>query len=610
MCGIAGVFGQPGLEVSPRTLKRMTDALAHRGPDGEGFWFSQSRGVGLGHRRLAIIDLSPAGRQPMLSSDGRYVITFNGEIYNYIELRNELIALGDEFRTGTDTEVLLTLFSRFGQASLSRLEGMFAFAIWDNKEKNLFCARDRIGEKPFYFARTPEGTFYFASEMKALFKAGIRRAIRKDRLYDYLAFGTVEDPEDQSSTFFEGIFQLPPAHCMSFGQGQTPIFERYWDLRDLSNTAPPLDMQQAVERYRELFEGALRRRLRADVPIGTCLSGGLDSSSITATLSRFRKSEFFSQKSFSARMHDPELDEGRFMQEVVAQTGVEPHFVWMDARRAADQFDKVLFFNEEPIISTAVISHWEVMRLASENGVVVLIDGQGPDEMLAGYTGYYDIYFKELFASNPIALARELSAYQEMVGRSFDYSLGFRLRARFPKLFSTLSPVRNRMFNAYPEDLNPEYAVEFSRRRSPFRNFHSLNEALIHSTTRRGLTFLLRMCDRNSMAFSREVRLPFLSHDLVEFSFSLPPEMKIFNGWTKFILRKAMEPTLPPAITWRRDKKGFATPQESWMADPVFNNRIQEAGSHLRRLGLISKPKLENGFRYLCASQILREKDS
>jgi asparagine synthase (glutamine-hydrolysing) len=299
MCGFVGSLSPPG-RIPKESIFRATCSLAHRGPDGDGFWIDSKEQVGLGHRRLAIIDLSDAGRQPMAYSNGRYHLTFNGEIYNYVELRADLEARGHRFVSTSDTEVLLALFSEKKEKCLDELDGMFAFAIWDDKERRLFAARDRFGEKPFYYG-LHEGTFYFGSEMKALWAAGVPRVTADAMIYNYLAEGFMYDPRNLSRTFFNGISKLKAAHYFYISPDDLEAKQiRYWTLEEqvLDQEIPEAD---AEERFRELFTESVKRRLRSDVPVGSSLSGGLDSSLVVCTIDRLNKETSVRQATFSAR---------------------------------------------------------------------------------------------------------------------------------------------------------------------------------------------------------------------------------------------------------------------------------------------------------------------
>ena len=582
MCGIAGIYRLDGSRVDRASLDAMTHTLRHRGPDGEACWIAPDGSVGLGHRRLAIVDLSAKGAQPMCRDD-RFVITYNGEIYNYVELRRSLCSRGHRFSSESDTEVLLASYQEFGASCLEHLEGMFAFAIWDSRDQKLFCARDRFGEKPFHYVYEPGRVFAFASEMKSLFRWGSGRVVRPARLYDYLAYGLLEDARDKGATFFEGIRRLPAAHALTVDARSGLRVDRYWSLPASPRPDPP-PFEEAREQFRGLFVDSVRRRLRSDVPVGSSLSGGVDSGSVVCTVKEILGDQGGGRHSFSARFDDPSLDEGPFMDAITAKAGSAPHFVWPTAEGLAEHLDHVFFHQEEPFISTSVYAHWEVMRLAREAEVKVLLDGQGADETLGGYEPYFRILFKELYATDRTALHREQRAYATRYGPHGRFGLTLRDRAevRFPGTTSLLGRLRRwSRRSANPLGLHPEFRAAHLRREPPVVRFTTLHGALRYSTEDYGLEYLLRFGDRNSMAFGREIRLPFLSHELVEFAFSLPARYKIGDGWTKRILRHAMADTAPDPVVWRVRKLGFEAPQAAWLATPGVRDLVAKARSTL-----------------------------
>ncbi|HLG35625.1 MAG TPA: asparagine synthase (glutamine-hydrolyzing), partial [Bacteroidia bacterium] len=370
MCGIAGILSFSN-RAEERMVRKMTDTLHHRGPDGEGVWMNGSAQICLGHRRLSIIDLSDSGRQPMHFADGRYTITYNGEIYNYVELKEELKKKGCRFVSTSDTEVLLALYDFKKEQCLAELDGMFAFAIWDEKEKTLFCARDRFGEKPFYY-HINENYFAFASEMKALFATDMEKTPGRKKIYDYLLYSALEDSADRSSTFYENIIQLEASHYLLVSADKTFVKKRYWDI-DINVRDHDITEKDAAAKFRELLTLSVRRRLRSDVPVGSSLSGGLDSSSIVMLIDRMKKDGRV-QKTFSARFENFIRDEGRFMQMVIDKSNVEPHFVFPTVKSAIENMKMVAYHQEEPIGSTSIMAQYEVMKLAKENNIKVLLD--------------------------------------------------------------------------------------------------------------------------------------------------------------------------------------------------------------------------------------------
>jgi asparagine synthase (glutamine-hydrolysing) len=538
MCGIAGILSFNAGSVSLEKLKSMTDSIAHRGPDGEGHWISESGNIGLGHRRLSIIDLSSAGHQPMHFLD-RYSITFNGEIYNYLELKNELIEQGYNFQTNTDTEVLLMLYHLDGASCLSKLDGMWAFAIWDDEKKELFCARDRFGEKPFFYYKDNDG-FHFASEMKALWAAGIPKRENKERFDAFANEGRQFDETRLNETFYQEIFCLEHSHWMNVKTDGKIEIQRYYDI-DWQNQNFQGSFQEACDEFKRLFQISLTRRCRSDVAVGTSLSGGLDSSSIVCNMKDLIGSDHITPHTFSARFQGFKKDEEYFIEKVIEKTGVIPHYTWPSGEEMHKDFEKLCWHQEEPFGSASIYAQYRVQQLAKEHNVTVLIDGQGADEILAGYVFYYTSYLLSLH------------------GKESKVNLGL----EYERYLDFHTPHRG-----WKKKLIAWTSYYFWRHKwSNIKNgiYPMLNQLLYENTMQGGLQELLRYADRNSMAHSREVRLPFLNKDLVEFCFSLPDEYKLNSGWTKFVMRTAFDAVLPSEIAWRKEKVGFEPPQNEWL---------------------------------------------
>ncbi|MCW3462079.1 asparagine synthase (glutamine-hydrolyzing) [Chitinophaga nivalis] len=584
MCGIAGLLHKNAEAIRMDAIKRMTDVIAHRGPDGDGQWISPNGHVGLGHRRLSIIDLSTGGDQPMHYADKRYTITFNGEIYNYIELKQKLISKGYTFQSTSDTEVLLALYDAEKEGCLTSLDGMFAFAIWDEKEQTLFFARDRFGEKPFHYAFTPEKYFVFGSEMKSLWAYGIPRVRNNKMLYRYLVYNEIMNEEDLAETFFDGILRLKPAH---YGILHFPSFKlkikQYWDI-NYRQVNDEITEREAKEKFRDLFLTSVGRRLRSDVPVGSSLSGGLDSSLIVCAINHLQQDKGGSQHTFSARFPGFKKDEGVYMDKVIAQTNANAHFVYPDAEHFFENMSTITWHQEEPFGSASISAQNAVMKLAKEKNITVLLDGQGADEILAGYHIYYYSFFHELRSGDRSTYKAQLEKYHRLQagnninGLSYQGDLKSWVKSKFPAALLKLIKNKRQQLAAIrspfiSRDFIAEYAVEESRMLQT--NIH-LNHSLYNSTTGAGLQELLRYADRNSMQYSREVRLPFLSHELVTFLFTLPARYKIFDGWTKYLMRIAFEDILPQDITWRKDKIGYEPPQQSWMDATAVKAQIND----------------------------------
>ena len=612
MCGITGIFRFDGLNVDLHQLRTMCDSISHRGPDGEGQWISANGKIGLGHRRLSIIDLSPAAAQPMHYLEERYTITFNGEIYNYLELKAQLRSKGYVFKTASDTEVLLALYDHKKEKCLDDLDGMFAFVIHDNVENSLFCARDRFGEKPFYFS-IQDKVLLFGSEMKALMAGGVKPVLSHKRLHYFLAFNLYQDPADQGSTFYENIRQLPPAHYMNVSANGKITGKKYWQL-DLKKEIRITEMD-AQERFLELFTGSLSRRLRSDVPVGSSLSGGLDSSAIVLLIDKM-KATGQKQKTFSARFRDFSKDEGSYMEMVGKKAGsVELNFIWPDEELLISEFDKICHHQEEPFGSTSIVAQWAVMKLAKEHNVTVLLDGQGADELLAGYRPFFTPFLNSLLAKSSPEYERERQALKNIQG--FDFSPGIRTRTMLkqPGVFNVLSKTSHLLIARKKKKYsNPAYHEDLSARVNdlhlPFEG--ELNDDLRTAQQRvlgrAGFSPLLRYADRSSMAFSRELRLPFLDKEFAEFCFAIPDQLKIHDGWTKFIQRKVFENILPEQICWRKDKVGFETPQEKWMNHPDMQGRIKDSAALLRKEKIVNgKPGISD-WKLLMAAKLFEKK--
>ncbi len=609
MCGIAGIFKQDN-SIEFNTLQTMTNAIAHRGPDGEGHWISNDKNVGFGHRRLSIIDLTQDGKQPMHYAEGRYSITFNGEIYNYIEIKETLIQKGYQFHSKSDTEVLLALFHEKKEKCLQDLDGMFAFVIWDAKERKLFCARDRFGEKPFYYHYKKGKEFVFASEMKAIFASGIPKNSNWDMVGNFLFSGHyVSNPHQPEHTFFEDIYKLDNAHYLWIDEKLNLSKHKYWDI-DYTKQNENITFEQAQTQFKELFYTSLKHRLRSDVAVGSSLSGGLDSSTIVCAIDNLNKSGDIIQKTFSARFEGFAKDEGKFMNYVINKTKVEPHFTFPDEAKMVIDLEKLCYHQEEPFGSASMFAQWEVMKLAKENNVTVLIDGQGADEILAGYHNYYDMFFRELAQKDQNLFQKELSLYQNNINPTYEYTtydiplekkydLKTSLKRFVKKIYfgnsdyqvNNNSSVFHKDF--WNEKLNKNLIEDKEMTKFQHETKSNLSKGLYYNTMKNGLQDLLRYADRNSMAHSREVRLPFLNHHLVEFLFTLPNSFKIADGWTKILLRKSFEDILPTEITWRKDKIGYEPPQKNWLNMPKIKEMIEEGKSILIKEKIIN-PSLQS----------------
>lgn len=576
MCGFVVVIS-PAVPVQLQLVERLRDTLAHRGPDAAGAWIHASRRLGMGFRRLAIVDRSAAADQPMITPDKRLTIVFNGEIYNYIELRAELKALGHEFHTSSDTEVLLQAYRAWGRDCLSRLNGMFAFVIHDATTGELFAARDRFGEKPLFLGRGRFGLVVLASEMKAILAHPL---VSIDADMDAVGkYGQSAWYEDGEQTFFDHIRRVPPAHAVVLGMdGAVKTQWRYWT--PVHGNFLELEPQKAVERFRDLLEASVRTRLRADVPVGSSLSGGLDSSVIVGLLAEQKSASSFRQNTFSACFpEDPTMSEDREIDQVVSHTSVNSYRVVPDGEGLKRESLEMHWHQEEPVLSASIYLQWCVARLAAQNSTTVLLDGQGADELLGGYQSYFKLQQLDLLdrgehldaAKQTLRFNRGLEAasgqYQD-AGRRFNSKVAYSIDE-----LSDLKRKRPAVYY-YPYEVGVPAPLPGMRMR------RTMAEALLYN----GLPTLLRYADRNSMAFSREARLPYLDYELVDFCLSLPDSLLVRRGWQKWILREAAGLSIPAAIRWRTDKVGYAAPLDRWLRgslkewaqDRAFDTRLRD----------------------------------
>lgn len=574
MCGIAGIVTLDSFDAA--SLVSMTQVVKHRGPDGYGFayfgpgpksgcelihneerWPSfQKLSVGLGNRRLAILDLSPLGNQPMQIDDGALTITYNGEVYNYLEIRRELEAAGQTFRSRTDTEVILRGYQQWGSECLNRFNGMWAFAIWDRARQRLFCARDRFGVKPFYYALGIR-CFLFGSEIKQILEfPGSRRTANDRIVFQYLEQNLLDHTEE---TFFKDVSQLPAGHYLTLDLSQgslAPQIRRYWDLS--LDQSRKLSVDEASDEFLGRFKKAVTLRMRSDVPVGSCLSGGLDSSAVVCMATKLCPGNDFHV--FSSCFDDETHDEREYIREVVATTGVQSHLVYPMPEEFWHRFEKLIWHQDEPVGGASVYAQWCVMEQARRAGIPVLLDGQGGDETLCGYRKFQYLYLWMLLKkANPKLLAeallwlrngsRPLWSWEDAAR----YMPGFLTQAS--SLTARVSP--------------PSFARQERHWIQNLWLFDGLSQRQKVDLVAYSIPALLHYEDRNSMAHSIEARVPFLDYELAAFLVNCPPSFKLRHGWSKWILRNAMKGILPEKIRLRKTKLGFGTPQAKWLRNEL-----------------------------------------
>jgi asparagine synthase (glutamine-hydrolysing) len=577
MCGINGIVlssRAPEGRVERGVLERMRDVIRHRGPDDCGIYLDGN--AGLGHRRLSIVDVS-GGHQPMPNEDGSLHVVYNGEIYNHSDYREGLEARGHTYRTHCDTETILHLYEEKGARCVEDLRGMFAFAVWDSRRRELFIARDRLGVKPLYYVHREDGSLFFASEIKALLEA---RAARPELNYralpDYLAnHGTSGD-----ETLFEGVRRLPPGHTMLWRDGRVEI-KKYWDVsytpKDGGGDGRAKSDEEYVSEWSELFRTSVRLRLMADVPLGMFLSGGIDSSAIAAVMSRMVSEPI---KTFSVAFAEREANELSYARLVAEEFKTDHHEVTVSPREFFDALPRLVWHEDEPLAHPSSVALYFVSRLAARH-VKVVLTGEGSDEMLAGYERYYKTVLQLRLGPHyhrlaPRALRRALAA------RVFGLPAASRVRHKMTRTFLCLEPNVESLyfdnFAVFPASMQRELLTAEARERAgstldPYADMRryfdsaeadSLLERMLYADTKTYLHELLMKQDQMSMAASIESRVPFLDHRLVEYTARMPERMKLRRGFnTKYVLRRAMKGVLPEAIL-TRGKMGFPVPVGKW----------------------------------------------
>jgi asparagine synthase (glutamine-hydrolysing) len=569
MCGIAGGWwAKPDHAV--RRLPLALEKLKHRGPDDDGYQLYPMGGtaVALGHTRLSIIDLSAAGHQPMHSRDGRWAIVFNGEIYNYRELRTELQAKGHSFSTDSDTEVLLAAWAEWGVACLPRLVGMFAFVVLDKTNATLTCVRDAFGIKPFFYS-SEEGRFAFASELPALLELlPDKPALNWQRSYDYLVHGDYDSSQD---TFYSNALHLQPGHWLQVdaATGQITRPQRWWRPQVEERTG--WRFEDAVEQVREQFLNNIRLHLRSDVPLGAALSGGIDSSAVVCAMRHVAPDMPIHTFSFIAEGSD--VNEEHWVDRVNAHVGAVPHKLRVSAHELATDLDEMIKSQGEPFGSTSIYAQYRVFKLAKEHGITVTLDGQGADEMMAGYNGYPGQRLRSLIETGRLNEAWNfLNEWSKWPGRTKLHGLktlfGQLTDGQLYAAMRRLNGEQHRPAWLNKQILHNDGVVIRYPNKTPELSIKGrrVMSALATSLSQRGLNALLRHGDRNSMRFSIESRVPFLTTDFADLLLSMPEHYLIApNGETKHVFRAAMRGIVPDDVLFRKDKVGFATPEQDWL---------------------------------------------
>ncbi len=536
MCGINGITVR-----DEKAIKLMNNTLKHRGPDA--LQYKLFSNLSLGHARLSIIDLTSAGNQPMTKFG--YTIVFNGEIYNYIELKEELITKGYKFTTKTDTEIILAAYDFWGKGCLNKFNGMWAFAIYNPKKDELFLSRDRFGVKPLYYSIL-DNRLVFSSEIKPILKLGIKRKPNIKTISSYLIKGIIDYDKN---TFFENIYNLEPGHYITWNlKNNKYSIKRYYSIK-LNKIK--ISKKQAESKIKKLLEDSIRLRYRSDVEVGCCLSGGLDSSTIVGVSDKLFHNHKL--KTFSAVFPGSKINEEKYMDIVSKKLNVKNYKTKPKYSDLLKDINDLIYYQEEPFGSTSIYAQYRVMKLVSENKVKVLLDGQGADELFAGYHSYFNSYINQLIREKRI---------NEIIGSTlfWKYFL-FYVSSNPKKITNKILKINNsKLYKLKYQGITiPKYIDEYM--------------LLCMKTS---LRTLLKWEDKNSMRFSIESRVPFLDYRLVEFAFSLPYYYKIKNFETKYIFRKAIKDYIPKEIIDRKDKIGFATPENDWFKTKEFDKFVKD----------------------------------
>jgi len=581
MCGINGIAfsSKSGQLVSRPVLEAMRDVITHRGPDEEGLFID--RNVGLGHRRLSIVDVA-SGHQPMTNEDASLHITYNGEIYNHADYRESLEANGHVYQATCDTETILHLYEEHGSACVDYLRGMFAFAIWDQRQQELFIARDRLGVKPLYYVRRDDGSLFFGSEIKALLEAGaLRPEINYAVLSDYLANHATSGEE----TLFRGMKRLLPGHVLTWRDGEVNV-RRYWDVDFTKDSADTRDDKTYIKQWSELFRESVRLRLMADVPLGMFLSGGIDSSAIAAIMSGMVKEPI---KTFSVAFAEREANELEYARLVAETYKTNHHEIVVSPEQFFDALPRLVWHEDEPLAHPSSVALYFVSHLASQH-VKVVLTGEGSDELLAGYGRYrrtiWNLSMGRRYNKLTPSFARD--ALRSQIQNTLPTG---RLRQKLMRTFLVLSPELESIyfdnFAVFPTPMQQHMFTRETRARmheiDPYVDLRrvlshtkdmSLLDGLLYADIKTYLHELLMKQDQMSMATSLESRVPFLDHKLVEFTARMPDTMKLRGQTTKYVLREAMKGVLPEKIL-TRSKMGFPVPIGSWFRGP-FKSIIDE----------------------------------
>lgn len=617
MCGIAGIYKLNNEAVEKSTLIRFTDSMFHRGPDGAGYELFENNTLGLGQRRLAILDLSEAGRQPMSYADQRYWITYNGEVFNFEEIKKELMALGFHFKSNTDTEVILAAYTQWGKDCLSKLNGMWAFAIWDKQNKELFLSRDRFGIKPLYYIYQPNKLFAFASETRAFkFLDNFNRNFDEELLQINIA--DTYALEGCGLTPFKDIVQLLPGHFITIRKDKIAEQKRWWHIDDYRQTDIPKIVEEQAEKFYDLFRDACKIRLISDVPIATALSGGLDSSAVYSTVYDILNKEHLSranpnsQKAFTAVFAGLPNDEAEYAKKAAEFCNTQTNFVGTDFSNLPQLIERetelVDCINTSPITSISGI--YAGMK---KNGITVSMDGHGVDEMMYGYRSMIYALYNNAFANKSVGEAREIA---KVLSNMYHPDERQKVKSRFENELSAKEKNDKNILKKLLKTVKGKTEVKgyLTKNIKPIigepYNFNELNieeRMLYNDFFQATLPSLLRNFDRAGMVNSVEIRMPFMDWRLVSYVFSLQETSKVGNGFTKLLLRNAMKNKMHEEIRTRTFKVGIGSPVEywfngvlkTWVLDNIRDNNLKENISNKYKQGNLTNKDAHTAWKHI-----------
>ena len=572
MCGISGIISTNSNEVSLEDIQSINNLISHRGPDDEGFYFQKN--FAFGHRRLSILDLSSDGHQPMHYKD-RYTIVYNGEVYNYIELKKELAKDGYTFNSETDTEVILASYDKWGEECVNKFNGMWSFAIYDKIKNIIFCSRDRFGIKPFYYTEINE-KFIFGSEIKQLLEFHPKNIVNKSILIDYL----VTRFEDYNNdTFFEGIKRLPQSHNLIYDlNNHTHKIKRYYQI-SFNDDIEKYTLDESVRKYKADLETAVEYRLRSDVKVGTCLSGGLDSSSVASIAAK--KYNLESEEKFTAihvKSSDKLTDESYYANIVAKNADINLVITEPTPTELKNSINEVVYTQEEPFAFMDVFMQYFVMKKAKEEGCTVMLDGQGGDETLLGYSKYYPAIYYSIFKKEGLLLACK------SIFNSRKNNAKMRVSWILKYTFGSFFPSIRKKYLKYKTSFMKKNNNTFSILNIISENYFNTKDLQILEIYSTNLPLLLRYEDKNSMRHSIETRLPFIDYKTLETALSINSKYKIHKGWSKFILRQSIIGIIPEEAIWRKNKLGFNPPESSW-----FNEISDDMETAVRNSSILSE---------------------